>query len=137
MEPRWLNATMIRAIHTSQVQEHGGSLGLRDQGLLDSALDRPRNRFHYESGADLFDLSAAYGFGLAHPFVDGNKRVAFQAMYVFLGLNGLRIEADLGLNGLRIEADEPDVVRLILALAAGDIPEPELADWLRQNTSSR
>jgi death on curing protein len=127
-EPRWLNATMIRAIHTSQVQEHGGSLGLRDPGLLDSALDRPRNRFHYEPEADLFDLAAAYGFGLArnHPFVDGNKRVAFQAMYVFLGL-----------NGLRIEAEEPEVVRLILALAAGDLPEPELADWLRQNTSSR
>jgi death on curing protein len=127
-EPRWLNATMIRAIHTSQVQENGGSLGLRDQGLLDSALDRPRNRFHYESEADLFDLAAAYGFGLArnHPFVDGNKRVAFQAMYVFLGL-----------NGLRIEAEEPEVVRLFLALAAGDLPEPELADWLRQNTSSR
>jgi death on curing protein len=127
-EPRWLNTTMIRAIHTSQVQKHGGSLGLRDQGLLDSALDRPRNRFHYESEADLFDLAASYGFRLArnHPFVDGNTRVAFQAMYVFLGL-----------NGLRIEAEEPDVVRLILALAAGDLPEPELADWLRQNTSSR
>jgi death on curing protein len=127
-EPRWLHATMIRAIHTSQVQEHGGSLGLRDPGLLHSALDRPRNRFHYEPEADLFDLAAAYGFGLArnHPFVDGNKRVAFQAMYVFLGL-----------NGLRIEAEEPEVVRLFLALAAGDLPEPELADWLRQNTSSR
>jgi death on curing protein len=127
-EPRWLNATMICAIHTSQVQEHGGSLGLRDQGLLDSALDRPRNRFHYESKADLFDLAAAYGFGLArnHPFVDGNKRVAFQAMYVFFGL-----------NGLRIEAEEPEVVRLILSLAAGDLPEPALADWLRQHTTSR
>jgi death on curing protein len=119
---------MIRAIHTSQVQEHGGSLGLRDQGLLGSALDRPRNRFHYESEADLFDLAAAYGFGLArnHPFVDGNKRVAFQAMYVFLGL-----------NGLRIEAEETEVVRLILALASGELSEPELADWLRQNTVSR
>jgi len=128
MEPRWLNATMIRAIHTSQIQEHGGSLGLRDQGLLDSALDRPRNRLHYEPEADLFDLAAAYGFGLArnHPFVDGNKRVAFQAMYVFLGL-----------NGLRIDAEEPEVVRLILALAAGDLPGPELAAWLRQHTSSR
>jgi death on curing protein len=127
-EPQWLNATMIRAIHTSQVQEHGGSLGLRDPGLLDSALDRPRNRFHYEPESDLFDLAASYGFGLArnHPFVDGNKRVAFQAMYVFLGL-----------NRLRIEAEEPEVVRLILSLAAGDLPEPELADWLRQHTSSR
>lgn len=127
-EPRWLNVTMIRAIHTSQVQEHGGSLGLRDQGLLASALDRPRNRFHYEPEADLFDLAAAYGFGLArnHPFVDGNKRVAFQAMYLFLGL-----------NGFRIDAEEPDAVRLILALATGDLPEAELADWLRKHTSSR
>ncbi|MDZ4258649.1 MAG: type II toxin-antitoxin system death-on-curing family toxin [Gemmatimonadales bacterium] len=128
MEPRWLNATMIRAIHTSQTQEHGGSLGLRDQGLLDSALDRPRNRFHHEPEADLFDLAAAYGFGLArnHPFVDGNKRIAFQAMYLFLGL-----------NGLRIDAGEPEVVRLVLALAAGDLPEPKLAAWLKQHTSSR
>jgi death on curing protein len=127
-EPRWLNATMIRAIHTSQVQEHGGSLGLRDPGLLDSALERPRIRLHYEPESDLSDLAAAYGFGIArnHPFVDGNKRVAFQAMYVFLGL-----------NGLRIEAEEPDVVRLILALASGELPEPELADWLRQHTVSR
>lgn len=127
-EPRWLSATMIRAIHTTQVQEHGGSLGLRDQGLLDSALARPRNRFHYEPEADLIDLAASYGFGLArnHPFVDGNKRVAFQAMYLFLGLNGLRI--DVG---------EPEVVRVILALAAGDLSEPDLADWLRQYTSSR
>jgi death on curing protein len=127
-EPRWLNATMIRALHTSQVQEHGGSLGLRDPGLLDSALDRPRNRLHYEPKSDLFDLAASYGFGLArnHPFVDGNKRVAFQAMYVFLGL-----------NGLRIEAEETEVVRLILALASGELSEPELADCLRQNTVSR
>jgi death on curing protein len=127
-EPRWLSATMIRAIHTSQVQEHGGSLGLRDPGLLDSALDRPRNRYHCEPESDLADLAAAYGFGLArnHPFVDGNKRVAFQAMYVFLGL-----------NGLRIEAEEPEVVRLILALASGDLPESGLANWLREHTSNR
>jgi death on curing protein len=127
-EPRWVDAIMIRAIHTSQIQEHGGSLGLRDKGLLDSALDRPRNRFHYEPEADLSDLAASYGIGLArnHPFVDGNKRVAFQAMYVFLGL-----------NGLRIEAEEPEVVRVILALAAGDLQEPELAAWLRQHTTSR
>jgi death on curing protein len=127
-EPRWLSATMIRAIHTSQVQEHGGSLGLRDKGLLDSALDRPRNRFHYEPEADLIDLAASYGFGLArnHPFVDGNKRVAFQAMYVFLGL-----------NGLRIEAEEPEVVRIILALAAGELQERDLSEWLRQHTASR
>jgi death on curing protein len=127
-EPPWLSATMIRAIHTSQVQEHGGSLGLRDPGLLESALDRPRNRFYYESESDLASLAASYGFGLArnHPFVDGNKRVAFQAMYVFLGL-----------NGFRIEAEEAEVVRLILALASDDLPESELAVWLRQHTAAR
>jgi death on curing protein len=119
---------MLRAIHTSQVQEHGGSLGLRDPGLLDSALDRPKNRYQYESDSDLADLAASYGFGLArnHPFSDGNKRVAFQAMYVFLGL-----------NGFRIEAEEPEVVRLILALASGELPEVELAVWLRQHTAAR
>jgi death on curing protein len=119
---------MIRAIHTSQVQEHGGSLGLRDPGLLDSALDRPKNRYQYEPDSDLADLAASYGFGLArnHPFVDGNKRVAFQAMYVFLGL-----------NGFRIVAEEPEVVRLILALASGDLPESELAVWLRLHTAAR
>jgi death on curing protein len=127
-EPRWLDAAMVRAIHTGQVQEHGGSLGLRDKGLLDSTLDRPRNRFHYESGDDLVDLAASYGFGIArnHPFVDGNKRVAFQAMYVFLGL-----------NGLRIVAEEPEVVRAILALAAGELTEQELVRWLREHTTPR
>src|SRR5919108_5125004 len=85
-EPRWLNVTMILAIHSDQIQQHGGSLGLRDRGLLDSALARRRNRYHYESAADLVDLAAASGFAIArnHPFVDGNKRVAFQAMYVSL-----------------------------------------------------
>jgi death on curing protein len=127
-EPRWLSALMLRAIHASQVQEHGGSLGLRDKGLHDSALDRPRNRFHYEPECDLPALAASYGFGLArdHAFVDVNQRVAFQAMYVFLGL-----------NGLRIAAEEPEVVRFMLALAAGDVPEPELAAWLRQHTAAR
>jgi death on curing protein len=127
-EPRRLSATIIRAIHTSQVHEHGGSLGLRDKGLLDSALDRPRNRFHNEPEADLIDLAASYGFGLArnHPFVDGNKRVAFQALYVFLGL-----------NGLRIDAGEPEVVRTTLALAAGELQERDLAEWLREHTASR
>lgn len=127
-EPRWLSAALIQAIHTGQIREHGGSQGLRDRGLLESALDRPRNRFHHEGEADLFDLAAAYGFGLArnHPYVDGNKRVAFQAMYVFLGL-----------NKVRIQAEEPEVVRLILSIAAGDVAESELADWLRQHTSAR
>lgn len=127
-EPRWLSKTVILAIHADQIREHGGSLGIREMGLLESALDRPRNRMNYGSDSDLEILAAAYGFGIArnHPFVDGNKRVAFQAMYVFLGI-----------NGLEITADEEEVVRMALALAAGDLTEAELAGWLRNHTARR
>lgn len=127
-EPRWLSAVHILAIHTDQIQAHGGSLGLRDKGLLQSALERPRNRFLYDSEADLAALASAYGFGISsnHPFVDGNKRVAFQAMYLFLGL-----------NGFRIDAPEEEVVSLILALASGELDEPLLADWLRHHMTPR
>ncbi|MBR9989058.1 MAG: type II toxin-antitoxin system death-on-curing family toxin, partial [Gemmatimonadetes bacterium] len=124
----WLSMTVILAIHSDQIREHGGSLGVRDKGLLESALDRPRNRFHYERESDSAQLAAAYGFGIAknHPFIDGNKRVAFQAMYVFLGI-----------NGRTITADEEEVVRLVLALASGDLTEDELVEWLRTNTAHR
>jgi death on curing protein len=127
-EPRWLSMTVILAIHSDQIREHGGSLGLREKGLLESALDRPRNRLHYEPDSDLAALAAAYGFGIAknHPFVDGNKRVAFQAMYVFLSL-----------NGSMINAEEQEVVHLVLSLAAGELRESELASWLRDNTVDR
>jgi death on curing protein len=119
---------VVVAIHSDQIREHGGSLGVRDKGLLESALDRPRNRFNYESDSDLRALAAAYGFGIAknHPFVDGNKRVAFQAMYVFLGI-----------NGVTITADEEEVVRLVLALASGELSESDLGVWLRNNTAQR
>ena len=127
-EPRWLPPVYVLAIHADQVQSHGGALGLRDRALLESALERPRNKLRYEPDADLASLAAAYGFGLArnHPFVDGNKRVAFQAMYLFLGL-----------NGLRIEAPEEDVVLLILSLASGRLDEAALADWLRTYSTPR
>lgn len=127
-EPRWLTSTVLLAIHTDQIEAHGGSFGVRDRGLLQSALDRPRNRSHYEPDSDLCLLAAAYGFGIAknHPFVDGNKRVAFQAMYVFLGL-----------NGLRIEAREEEVVAIMLALASGEVDEAGLSSWLRAHTVIR
>jgi len=123
--PRWLTAAMVLAFHTNQIREHGGSAGLRDRGLLESALDRPRNKHHYAPATPLEELAAACGFGIArnHPFIDGNKRIAFQAMYAFLRL-----------NGLRIEAAEADVVSTILALATGGLDEPALADWLREQT---
>lgn len=127
-EPRWLSAILIRVIHADQVRHHGGSLGLRDNHLLHSAIARARNRWRYDPDADLVDLAAAYGFGLVrhHPSVDGNKRVAFQAMYVFLGL-----------NGWRIEAEEPVVARLMLDAAGGTIDETGLANWLRDSIEPR
>jgi death on curing protein len=127
-EPRWLTQAVVLAIHADQIQAHGGTLGLRDRGLLESALDRPRNRFHYQSDVGLHGLAAAYGFALAnnHPFVDGNKRVAFQAMYVFLGL-----------NGLRIMASEEAVVSLMLSVASGELDEKGLTSWLEANTAPR
>ena len=120
--------TLILAVHADQVKEHGGSPGVRDNGLLDSALSRPRNRFGYDSGSDLCDLAASYGFGVArnHPFIDGNKRAAFQAIYIFLGL-----------NGLRIDAPEEEVVALMLALASSELEESDLAAWLKDHTSPR
>jgi death-on-curing protein len=127
-EPRWLSVNVVLAIRTDQVREHGGSSGTANTALLESALDRARNKFLYEPDADIASLAAAYGFGITknHPFVDGNKRVAFQAMYVFLGI-----------NKRRISAPEIEVVRLMLGLAAGEVTEPELADWLRANSRTR
>lgn len=127
-EPKWLSVAIVLSIHADQIREHGGRPGVRDQALLESALDRPRNRYHYEPTSDLPALAASYGFGIArnHPFIDGNKRVAFQAMYVFLGL-----------NRRRISADEAAVVRLVIDLAAGKVTEAELAAWLRENTRQR
>lgn len=127
-EPRWVRRTVVLAIHADQVRRHGDSLGVRDEGLLDSALERTPNCWHYDPGADLAALAAAYGAGIAknHPFVDGNKRTAFQIMYVFLGL-----------NDLRLVADEPDVVALMLDVAGGGLNESELADWLRARAEPR
>ena len=127
-EPRWLSLTLILAIHADQIREHGGSPGLRDKGLLESALGRPVNLLSYNPESDLESLAAAYGFGIArnHPFIDGNKRVAFQAMYVFLGL-----------NQRRIVAEEPVVVEVMIGLARGDIDEDSLAAWLREHAELR
>lgn len=127
-EPRWLSPVYLLSIHTDQIQAHGGSLGIRDKGLLLSALERPKNRFQYEPEVDLAGLGAAYGFGISsnHPFVDGNKRIAFLAMYSFLGL-----------NGLDLEATEADVVAIILALASGELQESSLADWIRAHMIPR
>ena len=123
---------VIEAVHLDQIREHGGLLGLRDEGLLESALARPQQKWTYKRRPDLATLAAAYGFGLVndHPFRDGNKRIGFLAMVMFLGLNG----HDLAV-------DEAEVVTTIVATAAGKITEAQLAKWVRRNmlpvTSSR
>ena len=124
--PRRVPRPVVLAIHADQVRQHGGALGLRDEGLLDSALDVPVNRWSYEPDSDEAALAAAYGFGLGrnHAFVDGNKRVAFQVMYVFLGL-----------NGQRVEAAETEVVTLMMGVADGSVDEAALAAWLREHVA--
>ena len=123
-EPQWLSKRLVLAIHDEQLAEHGGGEGIRDAGLLDSALARPQNRFTYDPEADLATFAAAYAFGIAknHPFIDGNKRTAFVAAELFLDLNG-RVLA----------ASDAECVLATLRLAAGEIGEDEFADWLRAN----
>jgi death-on-curing protein len=121
-DPRWLDRLVVEAIHVDQMREHGGLIGVRDENALESALARPRQRWHYEPDSDLEALAAAYMFGLCsnHPFRDGNKRVSFLAAVVFLGL-----------NGLNFEATDDEVVEATLRRAAGSMKEPELAAWIR------
>jgi death-on-curing protein len=124
-EPEWLSKAVILAIHDEQLAEHGGGEGVRDDGLLDAALARPRNRLAYDAAADLAALAAADAFGLArnHPFIDGNKRTAFVAVELFLDL-----------NGMSLAASDADCVLTMLRLAAGEIEEDAFADWLRANS---
>lgn len=120
-EPNWLPSTVVLAIHQMQIARFGGATGIRDRGLLESALARPQQLFHYGDRPTIPQLAAAYAFGIArnHPFVDGNKRTAFVAAAVFL--------ED---NGWTVELEQVDVVLKILALAAGELPEADLAAWL-------
>lgn len=121
IEPVWLDANVALAIHERQLAEHGGGVGVRDEGLLESALGRPVNRWAYGED-DLCALAAAYAFGVArnHPFIDGNKRTAWVLARLFLRLNG----------SVLIFAPE-DAIRTVLTLAAGELSEAELADWFR------
>lgn len=127
-EPRWVSRLVVDAIQTDMLLNHGGVPGLRDEDLLESALARPRQRFTYDATTDLAALAAAYGFGLArnHPYSDGNKRVAFVTMGMFLGL-----------NGLEFTASETEVVTTMVALASGTVDEDTLADWIRLHTVKR
>lgn len=119
----WLAVEMIVAIHDEQLAIHGGPSGIRDVGMLESALNRARNKWEYEK-AELPELAAAYGYGIAknHPFVDGNKRTALLAIYTFLGI-----------NNTDFIVPEADAAAVILGMAAGEIDEQGLTRWIRDN----
>lgn len=122
VEPRWIDLRDALTIHDRQLAEHGGGSGLRDAGLLESALARPINRWFYGED-DAAALAAAYAFGVArnHPFADGNKRTAWVLARLFLRLNG---------HDLRFEP--ADAIAAMLGLAAGELGEEEMADWFRE-----
>ncbi len=122
-EPEWLDLQIVIAIHDEQLAVHGGAGGIRDLAMLESALDRPRNKWAYEK-AGLPELAAAYGFGVAknHPFIDGNKRTSLLAIYTFLGV-----------NGVDFVVPEADAAAMIMSLAAGEVSEESLTRWIRDN----
>lgn len=124
-EPAWLTRLTVDVVHRTQVDEHGGHHGVRDESLLESALGRPRNRWGYDEDVDLADLAASYAHGIArnHPFLDGNKRTAFMAAYTFLDV-----------NGLALDAPEAEAVAAMRALSTGELGEEEFAEWLRRHT---
>jgi death-on-curing protein len=126
--PRWVGKTALMLLHAESLAEHGGLEGIRDEGLLESALARPVNLHAYEGVTDPARIAAAYAVGIArnHPFADGNKRAAFLALGMFLAL-----------NGWRLSADKVDATRMMLALAAGEVSEEELAVWILQNLKRR
>jgi len=125
-EPRWLTRLVLDAVHTEQVREHGGLRGIRDENLLESALARPQQRWHYDTRCDVADLAAAYAFGLvtSHSYHDGNKRIGFLAAVVFLGI-----------NGFEFDAPEDDVVTKVVLLADGRLSETDLAAWIRAHAA--
>ncbi len=125
-EPEWIETDVIRRLHDRSIALHGGLPGLRDEGLLLSALERPKNRYFYEGVEDVIALAATYAVAVAsnHPFADGNKRAAFLCLLLFLRL-----------NGHRLEADRVDATKVILAVASGQTGIDQLADWIRRNAA--
>jgi len=121
-EPVWIKDDVVLAIHRRQLAEHGGGEGVRDSGLLDSALNKPKNLYNYNNPEpDLAALAASYAYGIArnHPFIDGNKRTAFVVCRLFLKL-----------NGANLTASQEEKYNIFLRLAAGDLSEQELANWI-------
>lgn len=122
-EPAWITYEQTIAIHSRQLRRFGGAPGLRDEGMLQSALDRPANKWRYEQ-VDLASLAAAYAFGLAknHAFIDGNKRIAFMTMLTFLRK-----------NGVRFAPNQAHATSIMISLAAGEVSEESLARWIRDH----
>jgi death-on-curing protein len=120
-EPRWLTREGLIVLHDRSLALHGGVSGIRDVGLLDSALARARNRFHYDGAADVVELAATYAVAISanHPFVDGNKRAAYLALGLFLGK-----------NGLELAADQAEAALAMFRLAAGALTVEELSAWV-------
>ena len=125
--PVWLEKAAILALHDRSLALHGGPSGIRDEGLLDSAMARPVHRFLYEKVASIAALAATYAVGIAsnHPFVDGNKRAAYQALILFLAL-----------NGAPLRAGKVDAINTMIAVAAGQIDIDTLAEWIRSNSAA-
>jgi len=124
-EPAWISETFVRAIHQRQLAEHGGSNGIRDVGLLDSALAKPKNLLAYSEGPpDMAALAAAYAYGIAlnHPFVDGNKRTAVVVCETFLEL-----------NGYTSEATDEEMYKVFMQLAEGQLTAEDLSAWIRDH----
>ncbi len=123
-EPVWVDRLVLDAVHVDQLREHGGLPGTRGENALESAVARAKQRWRYEPQSDLATLAAAYGWGLAtsHPYRDGNKRIAFLAMAIFVEL-----------NGYRLEAPETDVVQVMLGVAGNQVADRELAPWIRSH----
>lgn len=124
-EPIWLTTTHVLAFHTDQIREHGGLHSIRDHGLFESAIAKPQQVYHYNNKATLFDLAAAYAFGIVknHPFLDGNKRTGIICAGVYLSL-----------NGYFIDVEETEMVMTVLALASSQMTEAEFAHWLKKNS---
>ena len=126
-EPVSISAQLVRAIHDDQIAQHGGSLGIRDENLFLASLDRPKNLFAYGTSPNLFDLAAAYGYGIAknHPFIDGNKRTRFILMGVFLEL-----------NGYSLDAPEMEVVLMMERIATDLEDQQSIAIWLQERSTA-
>lgn len=126
-QPRWISRRALLYLHSASLATFGGSTGIRDEGLLESALARPQNRLLYVPESDLSELAASYGFGIAknHPFVDGNKRAAFHSVGLFLSI-----------NGYELVADQLDAIQTMMSLAAGALSEEQFAAWIKVHMTS-